>query len=71
MQFVFISLDKKKTITSKNYTGYISDNISRAIAKFKEQYPQEPLEFWNVYMKENDRSGLKWKGTLSEFKEEE
>jgi hypothetical protein len=67
MQFIFISLDKKRTITSENYSGYISDNISKAVSKFKEQHPQEPLNFWNVYMKENDRSSLKWRCNLSEF----
>jgi hypothetical protein len=70
MQFVFISLNKKRQITSENYTGYISGNLSKAISEFKKQHPQEPLETWNVYMKENNRSGLKWRGKLSDFKED-
>jgi len=69
VQFIFISSDKKQTVTSENYSGYISDNLSKAISEFKKQHPREPLELWNVYMKENDRSSLKWRGRLSDFKE--
>ena len=66
MQFIFISLDKQ-TLTSDNYSGYISDNLLKAILEFKEHYPQELLELWDVYMKENNRSDLKWRGKLSDF----